>query len=576
MKHRKTILAGVLTGLMLLLAACGDNGSDNCNHHYGDWMIQKAATCTQAGTQTRSCKDCGESETQTLAALGHTEAATPAHAATCTETGLTEGKHCGLCHIVLVKQELVPALSHTEAIDAPKDATCTESGLTEGKHCSLCNTILVQQAAIPALGHSEVITPAQTATCTEPGLTQGKACSTCGLVLEAQTEVSATGHDYQKEVISSATCAQDGTERFTCSLCGDSYDQSTSLEEYDASEIYEMTGLSVGEIITYDRNGNEYAIGTGFVYKADGQIITNYHVIEDACAAKITINGETYEVEYVLGYDKTIDLAVLKIDGTFTPLPICYETHAVGKPVYAFGSSRGLTATFSQGIITYSQREVDGVMHVQHDAAISGGNSGGPLIDRFGHVIGINTWTIRDSQNLNFAIATTEINNLTLNQKLTLAELFEQESDIFTTLRDYIVANGDYGDGEYSLELGTDYGSDSSYTRMAYYSVEDEEVQFGLIYDEEYMVYFCMTEINGNYEWVYCDIDDNIMVGDMDATTFNSYTTLDYYDHNLPDSSMCEGVASLSSSMMELLVLCLDNDLIHLGITAYDLCFLNY
>ena len=73
-------------------------------------------------------------------------------AATCTTTGLTEGKHCSVCHEVLVAQTEVKALGHTEVIDEAVPATCTVTGLTEGKHCSVCHEVLVAQTEIPATG----------------------------------------------------------------------------------------------------------------------------------------------------------------------------------------------------------------------------------------------------------------------------------------------------------------------------------------------------------------------------------------------------------------------------------------
>ena len=84
----------------------------------------------------------------------HTEEVLPAKEATCTETGLTEGKKCSVCGEVLVKQEEVAAKGHTEEVLAAKEATCTETGLTEGKKCSVCEEVLVKQEEVAAKGHS--------------------------------------------------------------------------------------------------------------------------------------------------------------------------------------------------------------------------------------------------------------------------------------------------------------------------------------------------------------------------------------------------------------------------------------
>ena len=153
-------------------------------------------------------------------AIPHTEVVDKAVEPTCTETGLTEGKHCSVCSAVLVEQKVVPAKGHTEVVDKAVEPTCTKTGLTEGKHCSVCGEVLVEQKVVPAKGHTEVVDKAVAPTCTETGLTEGKHCSVCNKVLVEQTIVPAKGHT---EVIDKAvepTCTKTGlTEGKHCSVC---------------------------------------------------------------------------------------------------------------------------------------------------------------------------------------------------------------------------------------------------------------------------------------------------------------------------------------------------------------------
>ena len=109
---------------------------DHTQHTFGEWNTTKAATCTTEGTQTRTCEVCGKVETQTIAALGHTEVIDKAVAATCTKTGLTEGKHCSVCNAVIKAQETVPAKGH-KYVDTVVKPTYTAQGYTLHK-CSVC------------------------------------------------------------------------------------------------------------------------------------------------------------------------------------------------------------------------------------------------------------------------------------------------------------------------------------------------------------------------------------------------------------------------------------------------------
>ena len=200
--------------------------ADLCTEHEEEIITSVSATCTETGlTEGKKCSICGDIlvEQEIVKANGHTEVVDEAKAPTCTETGLTEGKHCSVCSTVLVAQEVVKANGHTEVVDEAKAPTCTETGLTEGKHCSVCSTVLVKQETVDALGHIEVTDKAKAPTCTEAGLTEGKHCSVCSAVLVEQERV-APRHNYTVS-ITPPTSINNGVALYACSVCGDSYNE---------------------------------------------------------------------------------------------------------------------------------------------------------------------------------------------------------------------------------------------------------------------------------------------------------------------------------------------------------------
>lgn len=546
MKKTVWLALALLLVCVLGLSACDtlNFGGASHVHMFGEWTQVKAPTCTEGGITESRCS-CGQIQTQPVAALGHEE----------------------------VKDAAVPA-------------TCSAEGKTEGKHCSRCNEILIAQATVDKVAHDEVIDAAVSVSCTMDGKTEGKHCGVCGTVLVAQTVVPATGHVYNSgEIITTATCNRDGEKKYTCTVhsCNHSYTETYTLPTYTATELYELSVKYVGEIVTYDGKGAELALGTGFVISSDGKIVTNYHVIEGACSAEITIDGKKYTITSVLAYDANIDLAILKVNEKgMTAATVCKEPVSVGAPVYAIGSSRGMTNTYSQGIITYADRVVDGVSHVQHDASITHGNSGGPLINAFGEVVGINTWGISDSQNLNFAVFAGELDNLVYGTPMTLEELYAKEYNAFERLKAYIVANGTYlsSDDCYRLTLGSSYSSDrvSTYTRLAFYYVEDNKITLDFVIDGgEYWAYFVIDEdIDGVYQWEYFDKDDREMGGTFRAATFNGDSLLSYSSNNISNSSLRTSVRELATSMIAFSCAYIDEDLASANVTAEDLGFKHF
>jgi S1-C subfamily serine protease len=140
--------------------------------------------------------------------------------------------------------------------------------------------------------------------------------------------------------------------------------------------------------------------GSGFVWDDRGHVVTNFHVVQDADSAKVTIGDAEYEAT-IVGYARDQDLAVLRVAVPREKVvPIRVGTSAdlqVGQKVYAIGNPFGLDFTLTTGIVSALGRTIQGVSGatifdvVQTDAAINPGNSGGPLLDSAGRLIGVNT-----------------------------------------------------------------------------------------------------------------------------------------------------------------------------------------
>ena len=119
----------------------------------------------------------------------HTPAIDAAVAATCTQTGLSQGSHCSVCGLVIKAQEIVPVIAHTPAVDAAVAATCTQTGLTQGSHCSVCGAVIEAQETIAATGHTPVIDPEIPASYVKTGLSEGSHCAVCRTILKPQETI---------------------------------------------------------------------------------------------------------------------------------------------------------------------------------------------------------------------------------------------------------------------------------------------------------------------------------------------------------------------------------------------------
>ena len=263
-------------------------------HEWGDKKQIREAGCMTTGEVQYTCQNCNEVKTETTPAKGHTIVTDKGVTPTCTQSGLTEGKHCSVCNEMLRKQKKLAPKKHHAVTDKAVEATCSKEGLTEGKHCSVCNQVLVEQKKVrkkrhvlqkkkgtPAtcteygwtdrifctvcntitqrrvriapLGHTIVTDQAVEATCTQNGLTEGKHCSVCNEVITKQKEIPAKGHTIVTDKAVKATCEQSGlTEGTHCSDCNEVIQKQETIaalgHEYLSGAIYDKKTAQVIDI----------------------------------------------------------------------------------------------------------------------------------------------------------------------------------------------------------------------------------------------------------------------------------------------------------------------------------------
>ena len=359
----------------LSFTACNQNNTppnnDNveCEHNFGDWIIEKQANCKEEGLLTRVCTKCSHKEETTVAKTDiHTEVIDQAIEATCFNVGLTEGKHCSVCEKVLVAQTEIPMSAHTEEKDEAVEATCTETGLSEGAHCSVCGETLVTQQETPLIAHTyddkydancnkcgyvrdaecahtetEIIR-GKDATCTATGLTDGSKCIKCGEILTSQTVIGTKPHTEVIDKAISATCTSTGlTEGKHCGVCG-----TTLVSQNTTSMLEHSYSSSVTAPTCTERGYTSYTCGCGESYisdyvdvvdHTDGEWVVNNDEtkLQLLCSVCGKVLAEEEYVKYSEGLDYTLSYnktyyyvsGIGNCTDTDIVIPSSYE----GKPV---------------------------------------------------------------------------------------------------------------------------------------------------------------------------------------------------------------------------------------------------
>jgi len=207
-----------------------------------------------------------------------------------------------------------------------------------------------------------------------------------------------------------------------------------AADEQNNIAVFKAVSPSVVHITTLAAQRNFFSTditqvprgtGTGFMWDERGHIVTNFHVIEGASGAQVTLQDQTTWRATLVGAFPDRDLAVLRIDAPkekISPIMIgVSQDLQVGQKVYAIGNPFGLDQSLTTGIVSALNREIESANQrtirgvIQTDAAINPGNSGGPLIDSAGRLIGVNTAIYSPSgasAGIGFAIPSDEVNRI--------------------------------------------------------------------------------------------------------------------------------------------------------------------
>ena len=303
--------------------------------------VAVAPTCTEKGlTEGKHCSKCGKilkAQTE-IDALGHDLENHDGQEATCTEKGWKAYVTCKREGCGYTTYQEIPALGHTEVVDDAIAPTCTEKGKTEGKHCSVCNTIIVAQTDIAALGHDLEHHNKKDATCTEPGWEAYDTCKRDGCTYTTYKAIAATGHTPSDWVVDvAATCEKDGSVYKECTVCHVELERDTTSKlghdlEHHVGKPATCTEKGWDEYDTCKREGCGYTTyqeipALGHKYSQEWSTDKTYHWHASTCGHDVVSDkGEhTFDSNWVCTECAYVDTGLhgvelrtntLELDGT--------------------------------------------------------------------------------------------------------------------------------------------------------------------------------------------------------------------------------------------------------------------
>jgi tetratricopeptide (TPR) repeat protein len=195
-----------------------------------------------------------------------------------------------------------------------------------------------------------------------------------------------------------------------------------SFSQSKLSQLVIQSKPAIFSITCFDKSDIPFSYGTGFFIDSEGIGLTNYHVLEGASYAVIkTLDGNHYKIDQIISQNKKIDLIKFKVKKTskiFPYLKLCPTSPIEAEEVLVIGNPKELEYSVSNGIISSLRNDEEMGKVIQITAPISSGSSGSPLLNLKGELLGVISFTMKEGQNLNFAVSVDNLGKLIPNDKL--------------------------------------------------------------------------------------------------------------------------------------------------------------
>ena len=246
---------------------------------------------------------------------------------------------------------------------------------------------------------------------------------------DLQREINVLESQLKQDILDNQKTSQLQINELRNSFISSQEEFSLEISKLQAQSGSDFSGIIQKVIPGVVSISTDVSQGSGFIVSKEGYVITNAHVLSGGSYAKVlTYKSNVLKDAGLIGYDEDMDIALLKISGNYADeyLTLANSNNVkVGEKAIAIGNPLGLSFTVTEGIISALDREGPNNLpiYIQIDTPLNSGNSGGPLINTNGEVIGVNNFKIKGGENLGFALES----NCAIS---TANEIFESANEI--------------------------------------------------------------------------------------------------------------------------------------------------